>query len=801
MGKLQSLLQRIKAEKLMKLSKRSVLFNWVLSYIFILLIALWSSYLTYSISAKAIEREAGLNNLASLQQLKLIIDSRLKDIDNIGVELSLNKKLQNIIFQDQPLTEYQNYLLTEIIAQLHNYKVVNGFIEDINIFLPKSNLIIRNSSLYDTSDWYKVYYESEDMPYNEFIQLLKAKHHKDYSYLHLKTAEGKYMPCIQYMQSLPIDRYRTPQATLVVNMKESVIGEYLSGYDWLRQGGSVFVLDNKNSVISSMGDINLPKHINYQYLEKSKEILTTSVGDTDYVVLHATSERTSWMYVFVMPTAVFFEKLEQVRTFSMVAMAVFLLLGILLTFYFSRRNYSPIGQMVSTFSKLSGFDRDLKKDEFRYIESSLERILQDRQEIYGKMGRQKLVLRNTFITKLLKGRMEKEVDFEECSREYGVDLYQNRFAVLLTSIEDMHNLFFEDKAKVDTGTLELVYFIIRNIFEEQAAEKNTGYVVELDNGLACLICIRMEGKDETRKELVRIAEESTKIISAKFGIELFTSISSIHEQFTAIPEAYAEAVETLEYQRLIGDQRVLEHDKISFSSEVSMLSDYQEDKRFKNFIDARDFKGAKEILDRIFNRNFYGDNSPASVPVMRFRMYTLINLVLAAVSELTARFDYDLLQRINPEVRLLKCDTLVKLKSEMYGILDDIDHYLGSKGATKNDSLIDSIMEYIGVNYADSNLNVSTISDLFGVSVPYLSKTFKKRVGKGLLEYIHFVRVEHAKTLLRGKTLSIKDVAEKTGYGNTIAFIRVFKKFEGISPGKYGRYGSAEQEAEEECEE
>jgi two-component system, response regulator YesN len=795
--RLSDLLDQIKRKKQFRFYKHTILVNWVLSYVFILLIALWSGYITYTISIDVIETEAGKNNYASLQQLKLLIDSRLKDIENIGVEVSLDKKLQNILYQDKPMTEYQQYLLTEIITNLHNYKVVNNFIEDINVYLPFQDLVIRNASLYSTEDWYNIYYKSEALPYNQFILALKQKHGNDYECLMRKSPEGTAAKYIQYRQSLPIDPYGNPYATLVINMKQSVIREYLNNYDWVPRGGSIFIIDDREQVISSVGEMKFPNYINYSYLMESANTFKTRQETTDYVVLHAKSAVTQWAYVFVMPTSVFFEKLERVRAISTMSIIGCMVLGILLTIYFARKNYSPIGNMVNTFSKLGGVEKDMRKNEYGYIESSLEKIMKDREEILRKMDRQRHVLRNTFLAGMLRGRLGRQPDILGSWKEYELDFTEGDFAVLLIHIRDLHNLFFENAKDIDPNNLDLVHFIIRNIFEEQARMCNAGYIIELDSVIACVINIRLEDENAAKAELFRIARESADIISGKFGIELIVAISRVYPSAQKIPDAYAEALETMEYQRLTGDHPVMEYERIGFMHESNPVNDFQEEKRFKNCIEGGDFLGAKDVLNRIFNRNFYNDKGMASVQLMKFKMYALISLVLACVHELTARYDSVFLQNINPESRFLNCDTLVKLQKEMILILDYVETYVKSKAGTRNDSLVGIVTHYIQENYTDSNLNVSTISDMLNVTVPYLSKAFKKKTGRGLLEYIHQVRIEHAKGLLKDKELSVKDIAEKTGYYNAISFIRVFKKFEGVSPGRYGRSSAGEQEAEE----
>ena len=84
-----------------------------------------------------------------------------------------------------------------------------------------------------------------------------------------------------------------------------------------------------------------------------------------------------------------------------------------------------------------------------------------------------------------------------------------------------------------------------------------------------------------------------------------------------------------------------------------------------------------------------------------------------------------------------------------------------------------------------------------GKSVSYVSKLFKERTGQNILYYINMVRIENAKKLLResGQEIGIGEVGRETGFSNSNSFIRIFKKYEQMTPGKYREmclYGQAD---------
>ena len=64
-------------------------------------------------------------------------------------------------------------------------------------------------------------------------------------------------------------------------------------------------------------------------------------------------------------------------------------------------------------------------------------------------------------------------------------------------------------------------------------------------------------------------------------------------------------------------------------------------------------------------------------------------------------------------------------------------------------------------------------------------------MGCGVLEYIHRVRLKHAKEQLKEGN-SVKQVASAVGYTDTQALTRAFKRYEGVTPSQYREIKSSE---------
>lgn len=98
-------------------------------------------------------------------------------------------------------------------------------------------------------------------------------------------------------------------------------------------------------------------------------------------------------------------------------------------------------------------------------------------------------------------------------------------------------------------------------------------------------------------------------------------------------------------------------------------------------------------------------------------------------------------------------------------------------------------------HYTDCNLSLTMIAETLSLNPSYLSRYFKQQTGIGLLDYLQHYRLNAAKELIQNDPeILLKDIAEKTGFYNVAALIRVFKKMENMTPGQYKAMISVKKE-------
>ena len=139
------------------------------------------------------------------------------------------------------------------------------------------------------------------------------------------------------------------------------------------------------------------------------------------------------------------------------------------------------------------------------------------------------------------------------------------------------------------------------------------------------------------------------------------------------------------------------------------------------------------------------------------------------------------------EERIVSAPTVEALKAETLAILRELLEPGAQETSGASSGLFREIEDFLEAHYMDHDLNMSALSERFSLNESTLSRLFRQERDTTFLEYLQSLRVRKAKDLL--KTESVKDTARLTGFWDTQALIRVFKKYEGITPGQYKDLG------------
>lgn len=87
--------------------------------------------------------------------------------------------------------------------------------------------------------------------------------------------------------------------------------------------------------------------------------------------------------------------------------------------------------------------------------------------------------------------------------------------------------------------------------------------------------------------------------------------------------------------------------------------------------------------------------------------------------------------------------------------------------------------------HLQDDISLEDVASAINLSPTYFSRLFSSEMNMTYIEYLTMIRVEESKKYLVDTKQSISDIALRMGFSDQSYFSKVFKKVEGITPGKY----------------
>ncbi|WP_232623264.1 helix-turn-helix transcriptional regulator [Enterobacter oligotrophicus] len=109
---------------------------------------------------------------------------------------------------------------------------------------------------------------------------------------------------------------------------------------------------------------------------------------------------------------------------------------------------------------------------------------------------------------------------------------------------------------------------------------------------------------------------------------------------------------------------------------------------------------------------------------------------------------------------------------------------LPEPGLSRGDFLYQSVCQWVQMHYA-SPVSRESVAALFNISPNHLSRLFSQQGTMSFVDYVRWVRMGKARTILQKYHLPVGEVAKRCGYPDSDYFSRLFRRQFGLTPGEY----------------
>lgn len=145
----------------------------------------------------------------------------------------------------------------------------------------------------------------------------------------------------------------------------------------------------------------------------------------------------------------------------------------------------------------------------------------------------------------------------------------------------------------------------------------------------------------------------------------------------------------------------------------------------------------------------------------------------------------------NPRMFMLQkeiglCPTSAVMRDLIHEYFELLDsHMRQNREAEARTERMNKILKYIAKHISDPLLGAPMVCDEFNMSTTYFSRIFKEDLGVNFSVYLQTLRITKAKKLLLESDMNLSTIAQEVGYISSQNLLRLFKRYEGMSPSSY----------------
>ena len=752
--------------------RRQLWLQYIKSYL-IILIAVIALMSTLSIiSFELFEQDTMRKNAVLLDYIKETFDVRLSEISKLSYEVSYNERFLNLT-KSGNAPDYSD--AARLSNNLRILKATSEVISDIAIYFPESNLVISDSGRFTIRRFYRLTHENNDQDYARYLAMLKNRHTLEYIISDDIPNSRKPEINLNFYHTFPMAGSGSLSPVLLIRIDTAKMEQMMKTV--INSNSEYFaLLDNRNRPVVYSGNQQLLRQVG-DHIVISRTAQVQNVSSGSLMISQISSLHHGLHYVSISEKNTLLNTLNTGKNILIIGVCSIFLFGFLIAVYFSKRTEKPIKAMARAFSGHAAADGD-DMNVYDYIERNIKRIMEENTSIAKRLENQDSLLKSLFLIKLLKGDIDDADEFQRLCRQHGVDLSREHHCVFILYVHIVDAVV--EKSATDFAEYgDTLSTLVATAVRQLCGEDYGAEMACIDGLYTVWLTLSDNDAPELLKE--RYCRNLVEKINQDYRIEMSVASGSIYDDFNQIALSYAEALQTLEH--LAGDRSIL---YLSYATirpigpksrniALDLLS------RFINCLKLQDYKNAVDLLDDLFSAYL-----PGHLPRELHQLHrsTLISILLAAAEQAGALYGYPGYCHSAHKLQASSAQS-ESFKTSAGLLLREIIACKRQYEARDFSRHINGLKDFIIEHYANPDLGLYMLATQFNMNNSYLSKIFKNEYDIGVLDYINKIRIEKSKELLARTEQSIIQIAQAVGYISDITFIRVFKRYEGTTPGRY----------------
>ena len=749
---------------------RSVFFRTLFALLVLMLLMMAAFFLfSRGVIFSSVSEINSNTNKNLLSKTSDIVDSYLKFLEGTIQHLTKDGNILSAIVAPNINRANRNFAIQNL---LKTTSADSDLIQDVYLYIPYNDIIYSAS---------RPVFQLKDFPDLSILDLcLSHTAIEIVDVQHITTCFYNLNGTVYMVRDFPLTG-RKRMGSIILKLDSGVFYDLVQGDGTLSMPILIFDKD-KNPVFSDARNYPFDSSMGRakQALQSGQEYFTSSGS----VFFQKTSATSGWTYVYEDKNDISALRVNNLLKTVFPILLILLLLSVSLSIYISNYIYKPIRDlMVSVLDSSISHDcveKNKYNNEVEYLSSSFNQALLVNDELSTTLDGIVPVMENQLILDVLSGRHSSNDSVVDYLSRINSKLRGNGQFVMLAVL-----LVHNNSCSVQEVETTIYSISMNNIIQKVASDDFHVRVAVVENGIwAVLLKFDQILSQEAIKTHVSAFMHAIRGSIKQNNFYIQVGVGRIKGSFTEISQSYKEALRSINFAKYLD----LSHDEDEgqgiLDGSVGFDFDYVKMQIEKITADAAagDAAGAlekvRQIIDRITSSS--RNQSELTLGFQAF-MDTLYDMHLQyGVSDNDPIFvdvgeaiDFKSLQ--DPE------DMTVRVEATCSQHVSTLCTYFGKR----QNKLIYQAQKYIDENYSNGLLSQNDAADHLGINASYLRTIFNTVLQTRFTEYLNIRRVEKAKIHLARTDLSIKQIVAKDGFNSVQNFMRVFKRFVGLSPGQY----------------
>lgn len=725
--------------------------RFLLSYLTIFLVPLLIFGIVSFVIFGDYKKEVQDTNDALVKQVCMVSDTKLSAVNALAQKITMTPYLKEVMNMEKPFTSEQIQMLQNFVKDLSfSVPMTDGLIEDFYLYLPDTHFVVGADSVVEDTTFYPYLYQYQGISYERWAYLMQNPEN-DFYYekLNVSSSGERQREKMVLIQSLPVMYQMERVPKLVLHLNPEFLSSLVTS-EKQEHPNIVVIMDSGRNILFSSTEIS-----GLKMAQADGESGTVRMDGSQYVYRVAPTSVHGWTYMILTSAGKLEQRMNFLRILIWITGILAVLLGGLLALRFSRQNYKPLEEILGIF----GGREEETQNEYDAIRRNIASVMTEREELKTEIGRQLPIIKSEIYGRFLAGTLPQD-QAEETAAEFVHPCYR----VLYCELDIREKGFFS-----------LRTVVLQRIQEELPENE---YLIALHRNQFCLV----KGSDAPMQNVPGETVERIQAAGNALNVRITISVSDTVYGGTDLPRAFSQAQRGIEHKLIKGVGAVIYSQEIpEEGAEEGYYYPADKEMQFINCVKISDMEKALAILNEIIEENF--NQRKLSIEMARCVVFNIVSTINKVLWDL--KIDVNAVFDKNPVQELVKCQSVQEMKDTILRVLEALQQHLEIYKVNRNEELKAKVKSYILQNYQNNNMSLTMVADEVNINASYLSRYFKEQFGENFIDYLSRYRIGVAKKLLEETSLKIQDIAQMVGYTSANNFIRVFKKYEGISPSKY----------------